>query len=151
MGKNLFLLPAAVAVFLVVTLGSCNQSAKKEQAEKENLLKKVPAANENNSTTNTATDNTIPATEVAGGQLYLGTYACYGYGHGGQLMAGMGFVLLSNGTYHDVDGERAGSYTYNRVAATINFNGGFLDGQQGYKVDGKGFWLTETVFAEPWK
>ena len=83
--------------------------------------------------------------------LYLGEYASYGYGNGGRLMAGMGFTLMEGGRYYDLDKGRGGTYVYDPGEATISFQSGFLEGQVGKKVTPKGFWLTETVFCEPWK
>jgi hypothetical protein len=81
--------------------------------------------------------------------LYIGEYACYGTG--GSLMAGMGFILKSDGTYSDLDGGRKGKYGYNANAATITFTGGFLGGQVGKNVKQTGFDLSNTVHAEPWR
>jgi hypothetical protein len=83
------------------------------------------------------------------GNLYVGEYACYGAGN--RLMAGMGFHLKPGGKYHDVDGERGGSYAYDARAATISFRGGFLDGQVGRNVRSTGFQLSSTVSCEPFR
>ncbi len=82
-------------------------------------------------------------------KLYIGEYASYGTGN--RLMAGMGFILKSNGRYTDVDNERGGSYIYNAKLATITFKGGFLDGQVGKNVSSSGFDLSNTVRCEPWR
>ncbi len=66
-------------------------------------------------------------------------------------MAGMGFLLQQNGRYTDLDGERAGSSTYNVQKATIEFKSGFLGGQTGKNVKETGFQLSNTVYAEPWR
>lgn len=88
-------------------------------------------------------------TKGASGPLYFGEYACYGTG--GRLMAGMGFILSPGGKYTDVDGQRGGTYVYDGAASTISFKGGFLAGQRGTNVTLKGFQLSSTVWAEPWK
>jgi hypothetical protein len=85
----------------------------------------------------------------AGPSLYIGEFACYGTG--GRVMAGMGFKLKSGGKYNDLDGTRAGTYTFNATAATIAFHGGFLDGQVGRNVHTAGFQLSQTVNCEPWR
>ena len=82
-------------------------------------------------------------------QLYVGEYACYGTG--GRMMTGMGFILLSNGKYYDLDKKRDGSYSYNKQQATIQFTGGFLSGQKGTGVKQTGFKLSNTVNAEPYR
>lgn len=89
------------------------------------------------------------ADKSTGSQLYIGEYACYGTG--GQMMTGMGFTLLPNGKYYDLDKQRGGSYVYNATNATISFKGGFLDGQVGKNVKNTGFQLSNTVNAEPWR
>jgi len=90
-----------------------------------------------------------PPAKEAGGQLYVGEYACYGTGN--RIMAGMGFTLLAGGKYYDGDRQRGGAYVYNATAGTITFVGGFLGGQKGTGVTLKGFNLSSTVFAEPWR
>lgn len=81
--------------------------------------------------------------------LYVGEYACYGTG--GRMMTGMGFILLSNGKYYDLDKKRGGSYSYNAQQGTIQFTGGFLSGQKGTGVRQTGFKLSNTVNAEPYR
>jgi len=66
-------------------------------------------------------------------------------------MAGMGFHLKPGGTYHDVDGGRGGTYSYNAPPSAISFRGGFLDGQVGRNVRNTGFQLSSTVNCEPWR
>ena len=95
------------------------------------------------------TEKTQPAKEVTASTLYIGEYASYGTG--GRMMAGMGFTLLVNGKYHDLDKGRAGVYVYNKQKGTITFNGGFLDGQIGKNVNANGFDLSATVHCEPWR
>ena len=67
------------------------------------------------------------------------------------MITGMGFILLSNGKYYDLDKKRGGSYSYNKQLATIRFIGGFLSGQQGTGVKQTGFKLSNTVNAEPYR
>lgn len=113
-------------------------------------IESVPGTIYNPSATTTArTETKTPAVKAANGQLYVGEYACYGYGN--RIMAGMGFTLLNGGRYYDLDKQRGGSYVYNAAAGTIDFRGGFLSGQQGKNVTLRGFDLSATVFAEPWK
>ena len=83
-----------------------------------------------------------------GGDLVLGEYACYGTG--GRLMAGLGFHLHADGRYVDLDGARAGRYTYDRAGSAVAFRGGLLDGQTGRNVGPSGFDLSSTVHCEPW-
>lgn len=102
------------------------------------------AANNAPAPTPSASSNKTPATT-----LYIGQWACYGFGS--RLMAGMGFVLDRSGKYADVDGGRAGKYSYNPSASTITFRGGFLDGQVGKNVRTTGFDISATVNCEPWR
>lgn len=82
-------------------------------------------------------------------ELHTGEWACYGTG--GRLMAGMGFHLQTDGGYLDADRKRAGRYTHDKAAATVKFQGGFLDGQTGRGIKGQGFNLSNTVSCEPWR
>ena len=95
----------------------------------------------------------VPAPKNGGtntaNELYIGEYACYGTG--GRMMTGMGFTLLPNGKYYDLDKKRGGSYSYNKQQATIKFTGGFLAGQQGTGVKQTGFKISNTVNAEPYR
>lgn len=88
-------------------------------------------------------------TATPAAELHVGEWACYGTG--GRLMAGMGFFLQSNGAYLDGDKKPAGRYTHNKAAATIAFQGGFLDGQTGSGLKGNSFQLSNTVSCEPWR
>ena len=81
--------------------------------------------------------------------LYIGEWACYGFGN--RIMAGMGFVLDSKGGYADTDGARGGKYSYNSANSTLTFSGGFLSGQVGKNVKTTGFDITATVSCEPWR
>jgi len=84
-----------------------------------------------------------------GGNLYIGEYACYAAGN--RLMAGMGFQLEVGGKYHDVSGERGGTYVFNARESTISFRGGFLGEQAGRNVRNSGFQLSANVRCEPWR
>ncbi len=81
--------------------------------------------------------------------LYLGQYASYGTG--GTFLGGMGFTLLANKTYYDLDKKRGGTYVYDPQKATISFKGGFLSGQTGTNVKNTGFQLSSTIHCEPWR
>lgn len=100
-------------------------------------------------TATTAASKTSVTKDNAISQLYIGEYASYGTGS--RLLAGMGFILKSDGTYTDLDKQRGGKYIYNAQQATISFKGGFLDGQVGKNVRPSGFQLTATVSCEPWR
>ncbi len=91
----------------------------------------------------------VPADRKPATLLYIGEYASYGTG--GHLLIGMGFTLLQNGTYYNLDKKQGGSYTYNAQQATISFKGGFLNGQVGKNVKTTGFDLSETIHCEPWR
>jgi hypothetical protein len=96
---------------------------------------------------------TLPGTPAPAGapaaELHVGEWACYGTG--GRLMTGMGFRLQPNGGYVDLDNRRAGRYSYNKAAATITFQGGFLDGQSGKSSKPNSFQISNTVSCEPWR
>ena len=65
-----------------------------------------------------------PAPAPARGGLTAGEYACYG--NGGQILAGLGFKVVGNGRYTDLEGGNSGSYSVN--GDTVTFRGGHLDG-----------------------
>ncbi|WP_146151850.1 hypothetical protein [Ahniella affigens] len=88
-----------------------------------------------------------PPVSTGAGSIVLGEYACYGTG--GRLMAGMGFELDDDGSYVDLDGERGGDWEHDEASATIQFSGGFLDGQTGSDVSATGFTISNTVSCEP--
>ncbi len=90
-------------------------------------------------------------TKSGNSSLYLGEYATYGYGGGLHLMTNMGFILLPNGQYYDLHKGRGGTYVYDGANGTIKFTSGFLGGQGAKDVTTAGFWLTKTVYCEPWK
>jgi len=81
--------------------------------------------------------------------LYIGEYA--GYGSGGRLLIGMGFTLMQDGSYYNLDKKEGGTYTYDPQKATISFKNGFLNGQVGKNVKPTGFDLTNTIHCEPWR
>jgi len=89
------------------------------------------------------------ANKSAATTLYMGEWACYGFGN--RIMAGMGFVLDSKGGYADKDGARGGKYSYNATGSTLTFRGGFLDGQVGRNVKTTRFEISATVSCEPWR
>ena len=66
-------------------------------------------------------------------------------------MTGVGFRLQPNGACVDLDNERGGRYTHNKAAATVTFQGGFLDGQTGRNLKANTFQLSNTVSCEPWR
>jgi hypothetical protein len=75
----------------------------------------------------------IPA-RAAG--LQPGEYACAG--SGGRILIGLGFKLLADGTYTDLDGKTSGRVVYD--GPNVSFLGGHLDGQVGRNVrDGTNF------------
>ncbi|HVZ26122.1 MAG TPA: hypothetical protein VG842_08715 [Sediminibacterium sp.] len=82
-------------------------------------------------------------------QLYIGEYASYG--SGGRLLIGMGFILLQNGKYYNLDHQEGGSYQFDPKKGTIRFTGGFLGGQTGTHVTNRGFDLSGTIHCEPWR
>lgn len=104
----------------------------------------VPLATLSGTPAPTGTPAAAPAAE-----LHIGEWACYGTG--GRLMAGMGFRLQPNGAYVDLDNKRGGRYTHNKAAATLAFQGGFLDGQTGRNLKANNLQLSNTVSCEPWR
>jgi hypothetical protein len=67
--------------------------------------------------------------EPAGAALVPGEYACTG--SGGRILIGLGFRLLPDGSYTDLDGRNRGRVTYGADGSTVTFVGGHLDGQIG--------------------
>ncbi len=61
--------------------------------------------------------------------LLPGEYACAG--SGGTILIGLGFKLLADGTYTDLDGKNRGRVTYSADGSTVTFVGGHLNGQIG--------------------
>ena len=66
--------------------------------------------------------------------LAPGEYACSG---ASGILIGLGFKVLSNGTYTDLDGKTSGSISYN--GSNITFVGGHLAGQVGVNVQNNSF------------
>jgi hypothetical protein len=64
-----------------------------------------------------------------------GEYACAG--SGGRVLIGLGFKLLVDGSYTDLDGKNAGRVV--EQGASISFVGGHLAGQVGRNVRGTSF------------
>ncbi|HEY6391271.1 MAG TPA: hypothetical protein VIX89_08340 [Bryobacteraceae bacterium] len=77
--------------------------------------------------------------------LATGEYACYG--SGGRLLIGLGFKVVSNGKYTDLDHKSTGAFTVQ--GGTITFHGGHLDGQTGRNLRGNKFVLGSMVSCEP--
>lgn len=64
--------------------------------------------------------------EIAGGDVKLGNYACYGTG--GAVLAGFNFNLLPGNRYVDASGNNGGEYSVD--GGDILFAGGELDGMR---------------------
>jgi hypothetical protein len=64
-----------------------------------------------------------------------GEYACAG--SGGRILIGLGFKLLADGTYTDLDGKSPGRVV--DQGSSISFVGGNLAGQVGRNVRGTSF------------
>ena len=74
--------------------------------------------------------------EIAGAaELQPGEYACAG--SGGRILIGLGFKLLADGTYTDLDGKTSGRVVYQ--GSTVSFVGGHLAGQVGRNIRGANF------------
>ncbi len=81
--------------------------------------------------------------------LRLGEYACTR--PGGRIAAQMGFRLNRDKTYTDVDGARGGTYTFELLAGTLMFQGGFLDKMGGKSVNNESvFNLSADLTCAPW-
>jgi hypothetical protein len=65
----------------------------------------------------------------ASAALRPGEFACAG--SGGTILIGLGFKILADGTYTDLDGKNKGRVTYSADGATVTFVGGHLNGQVG--------------------
>jgi hypothetical protein len=68
-------------------------------------------------------------------QLQPGEYACSG--SGGRILIGLGFKLMADGTYTDLDGTTSGRVVYE--GSSVSFVGGHLAGQVGRNVRGRNF------------
>ena len=77
--------------------------------------------------------------------LATGEYACYG--SGGTLLIGLGFKVVGNGKYTDLDRKSTGAFTVQ--GNSITFHGGHLDGQTGRNLRGNKFVLGSMVSCEP--
>jgi len=93
------------------------------------------------------TPTPAPAPPVSQGSsaLATGEYACYG--SGGRLLIGLGFKVVANGKYTDLDRKSTGTFTVQ--GSTITFHGGHLDGQPGRNLHGNKFVLGSMVSCEP--
>ncbi|MBV9044272.1 MAG: hypothetical protein JO348_10015 [Alphaproteobacteria bacterium] len=79
--------------------------------------------------------------------LKVGEYACYG--SSGPLI-GLGFKVLDNSNYNDLDGKSPGTYSID--GDRVIFHGGHLDGQTGVDLKDDKFNLSgHGVSCEPWK
>jgi hypothetical protein len=61
---------------------------------------------------------------------------------------GLGFRVVGEGKYTDLDRKESGSYTVQAGLGTITFRGGHLDGKTGRSLRGNGFDLSSTVHCE---
>jgi hypothetical protein len=73
----------------------------------------------------------------AAAALMPGEYACVG--SGGTILIGLGFRVLTNGTYTDLDNTTSGRLAYGADGSTVTFVGGHLDGQVGRDLRGSNF------------
>ena len=80
----------------------------------------------------------------AAGAVATGEWACYGTG--GRLLIGLGFRVVSDGKYTDLDRKNAGTFVLQ--GGTIAFHGGALDGQTGRNLRGNHFDMSGTVSCE---
>jgi hypothetical protein len=78
--------------------------------------------------------------------LKVGEYACYG--SGGRIMIGLGFKVLPDNRYTDLDGKNSGSFSV--VGDTVRFRGGHLDGQTGRSLRGHSFTIGKQAECEPY-
>jgi hypothetical protein len=86
-----------------------------------------------------------PAASQGSSVLATGEYACYG--SGGRLLIGLGFRVVANGKYTDLDRKSSGTFTVQ--GSSITFHGGHLDGQTGHNLRGNKFVLGSMVSCEP--
>jgi len=86
-----------------------------------------------------------PAAGQGSSALASGEYACYG--SGGTLLIGLGFKVVANGKYTDLDRKSTGTFTVQ--GSSITFHGGHLDGQTGRNLRGNKFVLGSMVSCEP--
>jgi len=74
----------------------------------------------------------IGTAPAAAAGLRPGEYACAG--SGGTILIGLGFKLMGDGTYTDLDGKTSGHVEYS--GSSVRFVGGHLDGQTGTGISG---------------
>ena len=86
----------------------------------------------------------VPGSAIAEGGLKVGEYACYG--SGGTLLIGLGFKVLDDSAYGDLDGKESGKITID--GSTVYFQGGHLDGYVGTNLEDEKFNI-RTVSCEP--
>lgn len=89
-----------------------------------------------------------PSMMAYDGALRVGEYACYG--SGGDVLIGLGFIVLNGGRYTDLDRTESGTYTVN--GDTVRFSGGHLDGMKGRNLDSDSgsFVMGQGASCEPW-
>src|SRR3569623_1946784 len=67
--------------------------------------------------------------------LPAGEYSCVG--SGGEVLLGLGFRLMADGTYTDLDNTTSGTWTIS--GDEVTFTGGNLDGYSGRDIKENGF------------
>jgi hypothetical protein len=87
-----------------------------------------------------------PSTASGSGSLASGEWACFG--SGGRPLIGMGFKVVGNNAYTDLEGGNRGSYAVSGNAVT--FSGGHLGGQKGRFTSGGRFSIN-MVECEPYR
>ena len=71
---------------------------------------------------------------AAAAALLPGEYACAG--SGGTILVGLGFKVLADGSYTDLDGKTSGRLAYGADGSTVSFVGGHLAGEVGRNIRG---------------
>lgn len=94
---------------------------------------------------NTPKSTSTPKNTSSSTGLKVGEYACYG--SGGQIMAGLGFKVLSGGRYTDLEGGNAGTFVIS--GDTVKFRGGHLGGQTGRELRDYNFRIGAQASCEP--
>jgi hypothetical protein len=91
---------------------------------------------------------TVSALTYGDNDLPVREYACYG--DGSQVLAGLGFKVLGDGRYTDLDEAESGSYSVD--GDTVTFTGGNLDGMVGRNFDRThgSFVIGQMAECEPW-
>lgn len=77
--------------------------------------------------------------------LQVGEYACYS--SGGSVLIGLGFKVLGQGHYSDLDGKTSGEFGIDGDA--VVFKGGHLDGQTGRQLKDHRFTINGAITCEP--